>query len=236
MTAQELAASVREQLIAAANPATRDGIRHYFREPIDPYGVPTPQVRRIAAAAYKALKIWPPAQRNRFCQELWKSGKSEEGVVAIYVYRRFQKQCAACEFHLFEKWIDRFVRNWAHCDGVGSWLIAACIENEPALSQALPEWTRSPNRWKRRAAAVSLIQEAKRGRSTEMIFRIADAIAADPDDMVQKGVGWMLKEAYPPRPRAVVEFLEARRGKIPRRVLRYAAEKMKERDRAAVLG
>lgn len=34
----------------------------------------------------------------------------------------------------------------------------------------------------------------------------------DPDDMMQKGVGWILKEAYPKKPREVVEFLDDWRG------------------------
>jgi hypothetical protein len=42
--------------------------------------------------------------------------------------------------------------------------------------------------------------------------------------MVQKGVGWVLKETYPKRPDEVLEFL--RLNSFPRLVVRYAAEKM----------
>jgi 3-methyladenine DNA glycosylase AlkD len=135
-----------------------------------------------------------------------------------------------CEFKLFERWIDRYINNWAHCDGVASWLLAACVANEPALKHDLVAWTASSNRWKRRAAAVSLLQEAKKGRSSEEIFRIAKDLANDKDPMVQKGVGWLLKEAYPKRPEAVVEFLAELQP--PRLVLRYAAEKMTASDKA----
>jgi 3-methyladenine DNA glycosylase AlkD len=159
----------------------------------------------------------------------------EEGGVAIYIYRRFRRQCASCEFRLFERWIDRYVRNWAHCDGVASWLIAASIENEPELMRFLPAWTSSRNRWKRRAAAVSFLQEAKRGRNTETILEIAGKLIEDSDDMAQKGVGWLLKETYPKKPRDVMAFLQARKESVPRLVLRIAAEKMTERDRRAIL-
>jgi 3-methyladenine DNA glycosylase AlkD len=155
--------------------------------------------------------------------------------VAVYVYRRFGNQCGSCEFKLFERWIDRYVRNWAHCDGVASWLVAAAIANEPALIPQLFVWTRSPNRWKRRAAAVSLIQEAKQGRNSAAIFEVAGLLVEDPDDMVQKGVGWLLKETYPKKPKELMEFLESWRGRAPRLVLRLAAEKMGSRDRAAAL-
>jgi 3-methyladenine DNA glycosylase AlkD len=58
----------------------------------------------------------------------------------------------------------------------------------------LARWTKSTNRWKRRAAAVSLIQEAKQGRNTQTIFRICRMLRGDTDDMVRKGVGWLFKK------------------------------------------
>ena len=114
-------------------------------------------VRKIAAELYRRIKHWPLAERNRFCNELWKSGTDEEGTLAIYLYQRFQKECAACEFHLFEKWIERFVHNWGHCDGVAHYLISAAIENEPALAALLPPWT---------ASAIPCCKKARGCRST----------------------------------------------------------------------
>lgn len=112
---------------------------------------------------------------------------------------------------------------------------AASIANEPSLIRELPAWTESKNRWKRRAAAVAMLEEGKKGRHTNEIFDIASRMITDPDDMVQKGVGWLLKETYPKRPREVVAFLKPWRGRAPRLLLRYAAEKMSARDRETVL-
>jgi 3-methyladenine DNA glycosylase AlkD len=53
--------------------------------------------------------------------------------------------------------------------------------------------------------------------------------------MVQKGVGWLLKETYPKKPTEVVRFLLANRAKTTRLVLRYAAEKMTAPDKGRVL-
>jgi len=79
------------------------------------------------------------------------------------------------------------------------------------------------------------VKEAKQGRHTSLIFDIAEALADDPEDLVQKGAGWLLKEAYPARPREVVAFIESHGKQWPRLVLRYAAEKMTVRDKRAVL-
>lgn len=235
MNAAELVKWVRTELAAHADPAFREGVKNFFREPVDPYGVRSPEAKAIARAAGRELKAWPARERDRFADELWKSGRLEEASIAIGACRRFAGQCGAREFRLFERWIDRYVNNWANCDGVASWLLAAAIENEPELIGELEVWTRSKNRWKRRAAIVALLQEAKRGRHAEAIFDIAGRLLGDGDDMVQKGVGWVLKETYPKRPRDVLRFLAERGGDAPRLVLRLAAEKMTAADRTAVL-
>jgi len=194
-------------------------------------------VQRIAAGIYRQIRHWPLQGRNRLCNELWKSGVDEEGTLAIYLYRRFRKQCAACEFHLFEKWIDRYVRNWAHCDGVSHYLISASIENDPALAFLLPPWTESTNRWKRRAAAVSLVYGARKGSgNVAIVLDVAERLADDEDDLVRKGLGWMLKESYGSERREIMQFLRARKRTLPRLALRIAAEKMTRADREAILG
>jgi 3-methyladenine DNA glycosylase AlkD len=227
--------TTRTWLKSAADPEFAAGVRRFFKEPVQPRGVPAPQVREVARLAYRELKQWPVAERDRFVTELWKSGVLEEGSVVCYVYRRFAKSCDRREFVMFEQWIDRYVKNWGHCDGVSTWLIAASIANRPELMSGLARWTKSKNRWKRRAAAVSLIQEAKQGRSTETIFQICDLLRGDSDDLVRKGVGWLLKETYPKRPRETIRFLEQWRKSAPRLVLRLAAEKMTGQHREWLL-
>ncbi len=232
---QDLLKATRTQLKAAADPEFEAGLRWFFKEPVKPYGVRTPQLREMARLAYSQAKHWPVEERDRFVTELWKSGMLEEGAIVCHLYRRFAKSCDEREFRMFEQWIDRYVRNWSHCDGVSTWLIAASIANRPGLADRLAHWTKSKNRWKRRAAAVSFIQEAKQGRNTETILHICDLLLKDPDDMVRKGVGWLLKETYPKRPRDVIRFLDGWRASAPRLVLRLAAEKMTTQHRQWLL-
>jgi len=227
--------NTRARLRAAADPEFAAGLRWFFKEPVKPYGVRTPLLRELARLAYHDVRLWPVGERDRFVAELWKSGMLEEGGIVCHLYRRFAKSCGEREFAMFELWLDRYVRNWSHCDGVSTWLIAASIANRPGLADRLARWTRSKNRWKRRSAAVSFIQEAKCGRNTETIFHVCGLLIEDTDDMVRKGVGWLLKETYPKKPRETVDFLDGWRTRAPRLVLRLASEKMNERDRRRLL-
>jgi 3-methyladenine DNA glycosylase AlkD len=200
-----------------------DGVYRFFKEQVKPLGVRSADLQSIVKHAVRRLKRLSPKEREEFFERMWQRGDLEAGVLVCHTARPFSHEYGRREFRLFERWIETHVNNWAHCDGVASWLLAACVANEPQLQAELLRWTRSRNRWKRRAAAVALLQEAKLGRSTEMIFRVTAALSTDPDVMVQKGVGWVLKEAYPKRSEAVEAFLQE--TSFPKLVLRIAREK-----------
>ena len=78
----------------------------------------------------------------------------------------------------------------------------------------------------KRAAAVSLIIPAKKGQFFPEIMQIADRLLLDKDDMVQKGYGWMLKEASKLHQDEVYRYILKHRKDMPRTALRYAIEKM----------
>jgi 3-methyladenine DNA glycosylase AlkD len=232
----ELLAEIRAEFDRLADPQGAADAQTFFKDqPVVMRGLSAPQIQRIARAVYPRIKKMPTADRDRLSTALWASRTFEEGAFVCYVYRRFRKQCGAREFALFTRWLDRYIDNWAHTDGLSLWLLGASIANDATLIDKLDSWTSSKNRWKRRAAAVALVYSAKRGEHTRAILRIATPLLEDDDDMVQKGVGWLLKETYPKKPAEVVRFLLAKRTKTTRLVLRYAAEKMTAPDKARVL-
>jgi 3-methyladenine DNA glycosylase AlkD len=232
----DLLSEIRAELDRLADPRAADRAQRFFKDQhVEHQGVTAPQIQRVARDFYPRVKKMSVADRDRLCTALWASPNHEEGALVCYLYRRFAKQCGAREFALFTRWLDRYVKNWAHTDGLSLWLLGASIANDAALIDKLDAWTHAKNRWKRRAAAVALVYSAKRGEHTRPILRIAAPLIEDQDDMVQKGVGWLLKETYPKRPAEVVRFLIARRAKTTRLVLRYAAEKMTAADKARVL-
>lgn len=227
---------LRAEFTRLHDPRVAASSQRFFKDqPLMGRGITAPQIQRVARDVYPRVKKMSVVDRDRLCTELWASRQHEEGALVCYLYRRFAKQCGAREFALFTRWLDRYVDNWATTDGLSLWLLGASIANDATLVDKLDAWTHSKNRWKRRAASVALVYSAKRGEHTRAILRIADPLIEDHDDMVQKGVGWLLKETYPKKPAEVVRFLVANRGKTTRLVLRYAAEKMSEADKRRVL-
>jgi 3-methyladenine DNA glycosylase AlkD len=73
---------------------------------------------------------------------------------------------------------------------------------------------------------VTLILPARRGDFLPEVFTIADILRLDKDDMVQKGYGWLLKEASRTHQDEVFEYVMKNKARMPRTALRYAIEKM----------
>jgi 3-methyladenine DNA glycosylase AlkD len=100
------------------------------------------------------------------------------------------------------------------------------IEQFPIYLTQLKKRTKSSNRRVKRAAAVSLIVPARRGKFLADMFEIADSLLTDEDDMVQKGYGWMLKVASQSHQQEVFDYVMKHKAIMPRTALRYAIEKM----------
>ena len=58
------------------------------------------------------------------------------------------------------------------------------------------------------------------------MLELADLLLEDSDDMVQKGYGWLLKEASRKHQKEVFDYIMRNKRSMPRTALRYAIELM----------
>lgn len=84
--------------------------------------------------------------------------------------------------------------------------------------------------WEQRIGIVSTMAFLRRGQ-LEDTFAIADILLQHPHDLIQKAVGWLLREAGKRDKEALVAFLHPRYASMPRTMLRYAIEKFPEPER-----
>ena len=200
------------------------GARRYFKEPINCWGIPMPVCKEIAASFYPRLN--DDLQLNiEVVGELHRQSIFEVAVVGDYMLSRMKKHLTPSHFDTFDQWVDTLT-NWANTDGMCTSLVSETVRKDPRLIGRLLEWTASENRWRRRAAAVCLVPIARRGEMLDDAFRLADRLMEDRDDMVQKGVGWLLKEASKKHPAEVRDYLLKWRTRTSALILRKASEKL----------
>jgi 3-methyladenine DNA glycosylase AlkD len=217
---------IREELIQKSDSKTKQSGERFFKENVVIYGLKSATVSRIGKEYYKSIQDLNKPEIFSLCEELWKSGVMEESFIACNWSYNLRKKYEPEDFKTFEKWVKQYITNWASCDTFCNHTIGAFIEIYPEYLNELKIWATSDNRWVRRAAAVSLIVPARKGKFLNEIFEIADILHSDNDDMVQKGYGWMLKVACKYHQDEVFSYVMGRKSTMPRTSLRYAIEKM----------
>lgn len=218
--------SLRKHLSENADEKIKEGGKRYFKEEIQLYGVKTATVTQIGNQTFKLVKEMPKSEVFALCEELWKSGMMEESFISCNWGYAIRKQYSPEDFTIFEKWVNKYVSNWASCDSLCNHSIGSFLTQYPSFAENLKHWSHSENRWVKRASAVSFIIPARKGLFKKEIFEIADILLLDPDDMVQKGYGWMLKSLAEAYEEEVFNYVLDHRSNMPRTALRYAIEKM----------
>ncbi|OGD56826.1 hypothetical protein A3E73_02130 [Candidatus Beckwithbacteria bacterium RIFCSPHIGHO2_12_FULL_47_17] len=225
MEQNEIVASVRKELKKHIDIGYRDGERKFFKEPIKNIGVRLPQRRQVAQKLWPRVAHLTKPQLFKVCEKLF-SGFSEETTVASAWLWRSRQKLEAKDFEQFEIWVDKYLDNWAKVDDFCTHVLGYLINHFPRLAPKVFSWTKSKNRWFKRAAAVSLIYPwGKPKKYLDQIFKTALALLEDKDDLIQKGYGWMLKEASNHDQAEVFRFVMKHKIKMPRTALRYAIEK-----------
>ncbi len=220
----EIVSEIKAEIKKEADPEHAKRVTQYFREPITAHGLRAPKEKEIARKYYNRIKKDLPTALL-VTQELMESRVLEEASVGIRILRRMTRHLTPAHFDTVDPWVD-LLTNWANTDGLSAWIIADIVKKDPSLTYRLLEWTTSENRWRRRAAAVSLVPIARRGDMLDQVFQIADRLMADGDDMVRKGVGWLLKEASKDHSQEIRDYLLKWREEAYALVLRYASEKL----------
>lgn len=231
----EIIRKIQEELLKNTDENTISTYQRYFREKVVYHGVKTAVVMRIASQYAKQINLMDKQNVFSLCEDLLKTDYGEEAAIAFkwaYLVRRLYEPA---DFSVFETWICRYVNSWAKCDDFCNHAVGSLIEQYPGFIKDLEKWARSENRWFRRASAVTLVLPARQGKFLKEIFGIADILLCDKDDLVQKGYGWMLKEASRQHQKEVFAYIEHRKAVMPRTALRYAIEKMPEEMRRTAM-
>ena len=232
-----LAEQAVARLRAGADPVRAAGARRYFKNQVDFLGLTTPQLRELAAElAARVRKHWTIDEVFQFCEALLPDRYHEPRGLAILVLTRFKKELGPDAFERIRRWLERdYLDNWALVDATCPELAGHLLLLHPALQDAIREWAGSPNRWVRRASLVSWLKLTKKRELLDKIYAMAEVHFSDPDDLIQKANGWLLREAGKTDVDRLEDFLRRHGPQIPRTTLRYAIERFPGNKRQALL-
>ena len=235
VTPSTVAAEIRRVLSNGRSAKHAADVQWFFKEEIKSHGWYTADLRRAVRSMRKEIRAELGLDfLVKVADQLFTGSNLEEKVAAVFLLEGMEAEFGDQEFRLFEAWLDR-IRTWADHDALVHSLIGPMILTKPARRKKVFAWAKSPNRWQRRAACVALI----RGTRAKMFFpeikQLSNLLLTDEDGMVQKGLGWLLRETAKYDAKRTVPYLMKIRGRAPRLVLRTACETLPASVRKKIL-
>jgi 3-methyladenine DNA glycosylase AlkD len=117
-----------------------------------------------------------------------------------------------------------FVNNWDLVDCSAPQIVGGYLLDKPR--DPLYELIASSNLWERRIALVATQHLIGAGQTTDT-YALSALVLSDPEDLIHKASGWMLREAGKRVSSAdLLTFLDAHAPAMPRTMLRYAIERL----------
>lgn len=200
------------------------GVQWFFKDEIRSHGWQTASLRKAAAQVRReVLKERDPAFLLRVADGLFSGLVLEEKIFAVLLLETLTNRFGDSEFRMFESWLAR-ITSWADHDGLVHYLIAPMVAAKPSRTKNVFRWAKARDRWHRRAACVALIKGTRKKMFFSEIGQLTAMLLDDEDDMVQKGLGWLLRETAKYDAKKTVPFLMTIRELAPRLVLRTACE------------
>ena len=187
-------------------------------------GITVPHIRLVARQYGHA----PLEVVNRLLDSEWHECRMCALLMLVMKYKKATEEEKQAIFDLYLSRTER-INNWDLVDlsapGIVGEHLYPCTDR--SILYRLAE---SPLLWDRRIAMVSTLTFIRRGDFNDT-FALADKLVTSRHDLMQKAVGWMLREVGKRDKSLLISFLTTYKGKMPRTTLRYAIEKFSAEKR-----
>lgn len=190
-------------------------------------GIRVPVLRQIA----KQNRELPLSDAERLLQ----SAIHEERLLSLLILvLKYAKGDSSTRKHVFDLYCrnTQWVNGWDLVDSSAHLIVGPQLQDRSR--KQLQKWTKSKNLWERRIAIVATFTYIRQDDFGDTLL-ISELLLRDKEDLIQKAVGWMLREIGNRDMEVEEAFLKQHYSVMPRMMLRYAIEKFPEAKRKRYL-
>ncbi len=227
----ERLSSLRSEMKSLSDPDRAQHLQRFFKTRKGEYaegdkmmGISVP-VQRTLVKKYVNLSL---KDVTKILQSQW----HEERLTALLILvEQFQKGDDEQQKEIFNLYLKntKLINNWDLVDASSEYIVGSWLEDRD--KNLLIDLAHSDLIWERRIAMLATFCYIKKG-NPEWALKIAEVLVADQHDLIQKAVGWMLREVGKRCSLEAEEaFLKKHFKKMPRTMLRYAVERFEEPKR-----
>ncbi len=226
-----MASKVFEALEQVATPERAEAGAWFFKTGPGEYGegdkflgVTVPDQRKISKLLYKELNI---EQILLSLRSPW----HEERLTALFMLvLRYKKDDEKTKSKIVKLYLENteFVNNWDLVDSSAPYILGNWLQNKDRT--ILYKLSKSKILWERRISIITTLMFIRNGEYGDTLD-LAEQLLNDKEDLINKAVGWCLREVGKKAEDLLVDFLDKYAATMPRTTLRYAIEKFPEPKR-----
>lgn len=231
---------LQQRLRALANPEQALQLQRFFKTAPGEYGagdrflgIKVPPQRALA----KAFCNTPLPELVPLLRSPWHEERLTGFLVLLLQYQRARTDAArqrVLDLLLAER---AGLNNWDLVDVIvpgtlGDWLV-----RHPEARAWLGDWVQDESLWERRMAVMASFALIRAGEYAPTLWLCEQTLASvqPVHDLIQKALGWMLREIGKRDLPVLLDFLDRQAARLPRTLLRYALEKLPESQRQLYL-
>ena len=230
-----------ERLKSVASAEKREVQLHFFKTGEGEYGygdnflgVMVPQIRVIVKECHNLIEL---EEIEKLLHSEFHEARLTALLLLVKMYECKGRQSMLCSYSpeclrekIFNIYISNtdYINNWDLVDLSAPNIVGNHLFNGDC--SLLYEFAQSDHLWKQRIAVVATLTFIRKGDSTHT-YTLAKLFMDTHHDLMQKAVGWMLREAGKRDTNQLRNFLNEYKSKMPRTMLRYAIEKFSTDER-----
>ena len=218
------------ELIANGNQADAVFLQRFFKTGPGEYGegdrflgLRVPQTRAIAKKYQNDLTL---EDLDALLGNKWHEVRLAALVTMVNTFKNSQQQNEL--YNLYLRHIGKGINNWDLVDVSCPRIIGAYLsdrDREPLYELA------KGGLWQKRVAIISTFYFLSYQQNPVDTFQLAEILVNEKHDLLQKAVGWALREMGKVDSLLLYTFLDSHAATMPRTMLRYSLEKCDEQTR-----
>ncbi len=238
MMNDELVLDLRRAIEEAAGGAAPEPETRYHKGDVYlSYGLRAPVFWGIMKEFRPRFLALSLAERLILTETLLGDHVGELGYSGIHILALSADDLGPEHFDYLDRMVDHF-RGWSDVDYFCIDVMQPLLWHYPRETIALHQaWAVAANKWRRRCSVVTFTRKVgESGQFTDQVLGLCDKLIWAPEDLVQKGVGWALKDNLRGDREKVLAYVkDLRRQGVPSTITLYAIRDLKGAERQAVL-
>ena len=184
-------------------------------------GITVPKVREVVKEVYQQVEL-PEIGK------LLASPDHEVRLAALIILTyKFPKSDLKMQKEIYKFYLKHRskINNWDLVDLSADKILGVYLLDHPGKIEIMKRLSQSENLWDRRISVLATFAFIKKNKFDYTIY-LAEKLLNDKHDLIQKSIGWLLREIGKRYLPVLLEFLDQHYRIMPRTMLRYAIEKL----------